>query len=65
MIVSNRTLGSQVGRVAKTEGSTSAYAKVRGGKELGRWSRGAGKGAQRSSERGREYEKMKRREWLE
>lgn len=42
--------------MAKREGSTSASAKVRGGKELGRWSRGAGNGTQRSSVGGREYE---------
>ena len=43
--------------MAKTEGSTCAYAKGRGGKELDRWLRGAGNGAQRSSEGGWECEK--------
>lgn len=37
-------MGIEMGRMARTEGV--ACAKVRGGKELGRWSTGPGNGAQ-------------------
>lgn len=57
-------MDSQVGRMAKTEGSTRICAKVRGGKGLDRWWIGAENRAQRSGEGGWGYEKTEEEEMI-